>query len=127
MDGRSAAGPLVGGSRSGAFARGSALDHTKRRSVEIFPNGSLRAAAIVSTVVPRIYEERSKSAQVASETSGSLKAIPVSLVAAGNVNSSQLAIGGSGALSASWSGGLTPILTSSRAPVPPAPGLGEGI
>ena len=100
VDGRSAAGPLVGGSRSGAFARGSALDHTKRRSVEIFPNGSLRAAAIVSTVVPRIYEERSKSAQVASETSGSLKAIPVSLVAAGNVNSSQLAIGGSGALSA---------------------------
>ena len=68
--------------------------------MEIFPNSPLRAAAIVSTVVPRIYEERSKSAQVASETSGSLKAISVSLVAAGNVNSSQLAIGGSGALSA---------------------------
>ena len=37
---------------------------------------------------------------LAFETSGSLQARSVSLVAAGNVNSSQLAIGGSGALSA---------------------------
>ena len=110
----STAGPPVGASRSGAFARGSAFCHTKKRSLKNFPSGPLRAAANLSSEVPRTYEERSKRAQVASETSGSLKAIPVSLVAAGNVNSGQLAIGGSGALSAAWSGGLTPIVASNR-------------
>ena len=52
--------------------------------------------------------------QLAFETSGSLQARSVSLVAAGNVNSSQLAILGSGLLSASCSGGLTPIFASGR-------------
>jgi hypothetical protein len=52
--------------------------------------------------------------QLAFETSGSLQARSVSLVAAGNVNSSQLAIVGSGLLSASCSGGLTPIFASGR-------------
>lgn len=52
--------------------------------------------------------------QLAFETSGSLQARSVSLVAAGNVNSSQLAIVGSDQLSASCSGGLTPIITSGR-------------
>ena len=64
--------------------------------------------------------------QLAFETSGSLQARSVSLVAAGNVNSSQLAIVGSGLLSASCSGGLTPILASGRL-TSAAPGLGEGI
>jgi hypothetical protein len=52
--------------------------------------------------------------QLAFETSGSLPARSVSLVAAGNVNSSQLAIVGSDLLSASCSGGLTPIIASGR-------------
>lgn len=47
-------------------------------------------------------------------TSGPLPARPVSLVAAGNVNSGQLAIWGSGPLSASCLGGLTPIFASGR-------------
>jgi len=52
--------------------------------------------------------------RTAFETSGSLIARPVSLVAAGNVNSGQRAIWGSGPISASCSGGLTPIATSKR-------------
>ncbi len=52
--------------------------------------------------------------QLAFETSGSLPARFVSLVAAGNVNSSQLAIVGSDLLSASCSGGPTPIFASGR-------------
>ena len=47
---------------------------------------------------------------------GSLTASPVSPVAAGNVSSGQLAIRGSGALSAACSGGSTPIVASSRPP-----------
>ena len=42
-------------------------------------------------------------------TSGTLTARPVSPMAAGNVNSGQLAIRGSGSLSTSCLGGLTPI------------------
>jgi len=59
------------------------------------------------------------------ETSGSLQARFVSLVAAGNVNSGQLAIWGSDRLSASCSGGLTPIFASGRPPGRPHPGFGE--
>lgn len=64
--------------------------------------------------------------QLAFETSGSLQARSVSLVAAGNVNSGQLVILGSDLLSASCSGGLTPILTSGRPLRSAAPALGEG-
>ena len=65
-----------------------------------------------------LFPESIRRGQVESEmtyeTSGSLQARFVSLVAAGNVNSGQLAIWGSGLLSASCSGGLTPILASGR-------------
>ena len=65
-----------------------------------------------------LFPEPMRRGRVASvltyETSGSLQARFVSLVAAGNVNSGQLAIWGSGLLSASCSGGLTPILASGR-------------
>lgn len=64
--------------------------------------------------------------QMAFETSGSLLARSVSLVAAGNVNSSQLAIAGSDLLSASCSGGLTPILASGRYSYWLHLGLGRG-
>jgi hypothetical protein len=50
--------------------------------------------------------------QLAFKTLGSLPAQSVSLVAAGNVNSSQLAIIGSDLLLASCLGGLTPIFVS---------------
>ena len=59
------------------------------------------------------------------KTSGSLQARFVSLVAAGNVNSGQLAIWGSGPLSASCSGGLTPIIVSGRRLRRLHPGLGR--
>jgi hypothetical protein len=65
-----------------------------------------------------LFPEPMRRGRVASvltyETSGSLQARFVSLVAAGNVNSGQLAIWGSDPLSASCSGGLTPILASGR-------------
>ena len=64
--------------------------------------------------------------QMAFETSGSLQARSVSLVAAGNVNSSQLAIVGSGLLSASCLGRLTPIFVSGRRPRRLHLGLGRG-
>jgi hypothetical protein len=51
--------------------------------------------------------------QLAFKTLGSLPARSVSLVAASNVNSSQLAIVGSDLLLASYLGGLTPIFVSS--------------
>ena len=66
--------------------RVSALSHTKKRSLKIFPGGSLRAAADGPKSVPRIYEERSKTPS-GFEISGSLLALSVYLVAAGDVNS----------------------------------------
>jgi hypothetical protein len=82
---------------------------------------------------PRAYRlpfpEPMRRGRVASvltyETSGSLQARFVSLVAAGNVNSGQLAIWGSGPLSASCSGGLTPIVVSGRRLRRLHPGLGR--
>jgi hypothetical protein len=52
--------------------------------------------------------------QLAFKTLGSLLARSVSLVAAGNINSSQLAIIGSDLLLASYLGGLTPIFASGQ-------------
>ena len=65
--------------------------------------------------------------QLAFETSGSLQARSVSLVAAGNVNSSQLAILGSGPLSASCSRWVNAYIRERTASEPAAPGLAEGI
>ena len=88
--------------------RGSALLHTKIRSLKIFPGGSLRAGANGPNNVPRIYEERSRVA-IWSRGLGFLTSI---LYLIGGFRLRQLfsaVTRGCGALSASGSGGLIPV------------------
>ena len=75
------------------------------------------------------YMRRGRDRHLAFETPGSLIARPVSLVAAGNVNSGQRAIWGSGSTCSSRLGWCknAPILASGRPPGRPHPDLGRGL